>query len=138
MVTRRRPLALVADADTVEKDAIEQRLRTLDELVRSATAGIPYKIILAVPEIESWFFAVPEALERLSGKTLSPEQRELGVRPKEILRQLFKNKGPVYVDKLASELTRQEIKTLQEIQPRKELIGFLTDQVHRKTEPQLA
>jgi hypothetical protein len=78
MVTKRRPLALVTDADAVEKDAVEQRFQTLEELVRSATAGVPYKVILAVPEIESWFFVVPKALERLSGKKLSSEQRELG------------------------------------------------------------
>ena len=38
-------------------DAVEQRLAILEELVRSATSGVPYKVILAVPEIESWFFA---------------------------------------------------------------------------------
>jgi hypothetical protein len=78
MVTKRRPLALVTDADAFEPDAVEQRLETLEELLRSATAGVPYKVILAVPETESWFFVVPEVLERLSGKPLTPEQRELG------------------------------------------------------------
>ena len=104
MVTRRRPLALVADADTAEKDAIEQRFQILDELVRSVNAGIPYKIILAVPEIESWFFEVPELLERLSGKKLSPEQQELGeLRPKEVLRQIFKDQDTCpFTDWLAS------------------------------------
>jgi hypothetical protein len=139
MVTRRRPLALVTDADTVEKDAVEQRLETLEELVRSATAGVPYKVILAVPEIESWFFAVPEFLERLSGQKLSPEQRELGeLRPKEVLRQLFKDQGPLFVYELASKLTEPEVKKLQETPPRKELIEFLTEQVNKKTEPQPA
>ena len=139
MVTKRRPVALVTDADAVEKDAVEQRLKTLEDLVGTATTGVPYKVILAVPEIESSLFLVPQVLERLSGQKLSPEQRELGeVRPKEILRQLFKNTGAVTVDELANELTRQEIETLQEFQPWKDLIGFLTDQVHKKTEPQLA
>ncbi len=139
MVTKRRPLALVTDADAVERDAVEQRLEILEELVCSATAGVPFKVILAVPEIESWFFVVPEVLERLSGKKLSPEQRELGkVRPKEVLRQLFEGQGLLSVDKLVRELTELEVKTLQETQPRKELIEFLTKQVNRKTEPQPA
>ncbi len=139
MVTKRRPLALVTDSDAVERDAVEQRLQTLEELVGSATEGVPYKVILAVPEIESWFFVVPEVLERLSGQKLSPEQRELGeLRPKEVLRQLFKDHGPLFVHKLASELTEPEVKTLQETQPRKELIEFLTEQVHKKPEPQPA
>ena len=139
MVTRRRPLVLVTDADAVEKVAVEQRRQTLEDLVCSATAGVPYKVILAVPEIESWFFVVPEVLERLSGKKLSPEQRELGeLRPKEVLRQLFKDPGPLFVDKLASELTEPEVKTLRETQPRKELIEFLAEQVSKKTQPQPA
>lgn len=139
MVTRRRPLALVTDSDAVEKAAVEQRLRTLDELVGSATAGVPYKVILAVPEIESWFFAVPEVLERLSGQKLSTEQRELGkLRPKEVLRQLFKDPGLLFVDKLAGALTESEVKTLRESEPRKELIEFLTEQVRKKPEPQPA
>lgn len=139
IVTKRRPLALVTDADAIEKDAVEQRLQTLEELVRSATAGVPCKVILAVPEIESWFFVVPEVLERLSGKKLSPEQREFGeLRPKEVLKQLSKDQGDLSVDKLASALTELEVKTLQETSPRKELIEFLVEQVNKKTEPQPA
>jgi uncharacterized protein DUF3226 len=139
MVTKRRPLALVTDADTIEKDAVEQRLQSLQELVRSATAGVPYKIILAVPEIESWFFVVPEVLERLSGKKLSPEQQELGeMRPKEVLAQIFKNQEPWSVARLASELTELEVQTLRETQPRKELIAFLTEQANKKIEQQPA
>jgi hypothetical protein len=139
MVTKRRPLALVTDADAVENDAVEQRFQTLEELVRSATAGVPYKVVLAVPEIESWFFVVPNVLERLSGKSLSPEQRVLGgLRPREVLKQLFKDQGDVSIDQLANELTESEIKTLQETQPRKALIEFLTEQVNKEAEPHSA
>jgi len=138
MVMKRRPVALVTNADTVEKDAINERLQMLEELVGSAAAGIPFKVILAVPEVESWFFEVPEFLERLSGKKLSPDQRELGeLRPKEVLRRLFQDQGPSFVYNLASELTEPEVKTLRETQPRKELIEFLTEQVNTKTEPQM-
>jgi len=136
MVTKRRPIALIADADVTEQDAVEQRIRTSEELIRSATSGVPYKVIFAVPEIEAWFFAIPEALERLSGKKLSPEQRELAeVRPKEILAKLFKDQGSMFVEQLASKLTETEIQTLRETQPRKGLIDFITEQVNKKSEP---
>lgn len=137
LVTKRRPLALVTDADTIEKDAIERRYQMLDELIGSATAGVPYKVILAVPEIESWYFKVPNVLERLSGKQLSSEQRELGeLRPKEVLSRLFEGRLRWSLDKLAGELTDSEVKTLRETYPRRELIEFLTEQVEMKTEPQ--
>lgn len=139
MVAKRRPIALVADTKVTEKGAVEQRMRTLEELLGSATAGVPYKAIFAVPEIESWFFAVPDALERLSGKKLSPDQRELAeVRPKEILTKLFKDEGSLFVEQLASKLTEPEIQTLRETQPRKDLIDFITEHVNKKTEPQPA
>jgi hypothetical protein len=137
MVTRGRPVALVTDADAVEKAAINQRLQLLEELVQAA-AGVPYKIILAVPKIEAWFFEVPKFLERLSGKKLSPELRELGeLQPKEVLRQLFKDQGPLSVGELASKLTEREVKKLRETHPRKELIEFLTEQVNTKSESQM-
>jgi hypothetical protein len=44
----------------------------------------------------------------------------------------------LFVQKLASELTEPEVKILQETQPRKELIEFLTKQIHKKTKPQPA
>jgi hypothetical protein len=139
MVTKRRPLALVADADTVEKHAIEERFQTLQELLGSASAGVPCKVVLAVPEIESWFFEVPDVIERLSGRKLSPDQRELGqLRPREVLTQLFRDQGALPLTQLTGELTEPEVQTLRDTQPRKELIEFLTEQVGRKTEPQPA
>ncbi len=133
MIARGKPVALVADADTVERNAVEQRFQALDELVGSAAAGVPYKVIVAVPEIESWFFAVPGALERLSGTTLTPEQIELGMlRPREVLRQLFQDRMPPHFHRLVGELTESEVQTLRETEPRKELIEFLTEQVQSR------
>ena len=136
MVTKRKPLVLVTDANVIEKDAVEQRHQSLHELLRSATAGVPFKVVLAVPEIESWFFDVPEVVERLSGKQLSLEQRQLGeIRPKEALSQIFK--AQVSVAHLADELTEKEVQALRESYPRKDLIEFLEDHV-KKSEPQPA
>lgn len=135
MVMKQRPVALVTDADAIEGDAIEQRRRILDELLRSASTGVPYKVVLAVPEIESWFFIVPDVLERMSGKKLSIEQRELGdLRPKKVIQRLFGRRS-VSVAELASNLTESELQTLRETGPRKELIEFLTEAVNKETQP---
>lgn len=137
MVMRRKPVALVTDADAIDKDAVEQRRRTLEDLMRSATTGVPYKVVLAVPEIESWLFVVPDVLERMSGKKLSNDQRELGdLRPKKVIQQLFENQRSVSVAELASNLTDPELQALRETEPRKELIDFLSEAV--KKEPQHA
>ncbi|HQU41584.1 MAG: hypothetical protein B7Z73_00320, partial [Planctomycetia bacterium 21-64-5] len=94
----------------------------------------PYKVVLAVPEIESWFFVVPDVLERMSGKKLSIEQRELGgLRPKKVIQQLFENQRAVSVAELAGNLTEPEVQTLRETEPRKALIDFLTEAVKKET-----
>lgn len=136
LVLKQTPVAVVADTDTVETSAVERQRESLEELVESAAAGIPYKVILAVPEIESWFFMVPEVLERLSHKQLSSEQCELGkLRPKEVLRQLFRDQVSWSIDKMVGELNEAEVEKLRETDSGKELIEFLTEQVNRTSEP---
>jgi hypothetical protein len=138
MVTKRRPLVMITDADTVEKDAVAQRLKTLEDLISSATAGVPYRVILAIPEMESWFFMIPDFVERVTGKRLSPDQRELAkMKPKEVLTELFKDHGSFSFNELASQMTDSEAETLRETDPIREVIDFLTEQVNKQTEPQL-
>ena len=51
------PIAVVMDSDSLDPDVIEERQQGIQDLIRSADASIPVKVILAVPEIEhgsSW------------------------------------------------------------------------------------
>lgn len=139
MVSKGRPLALVADADAVEAEAVELRRAMLDQLLRPVSAGIPYKIVLAEPSIESWILEVPGILDRVLGGEPPAIQREHALlRPRDVLGQLFQAPAASVMDRLIGALTESEIKILRETQPRKDLLEFLRVQTSRKSVPQRA
>src|SRR5262245_6955547 len=63
LVRRRKPVAVLMDSDSLAPAVIEEQRESTEELIRSAAASIPVKVVVAVPTIESWFFAAPEAIE---------------------------------------------------------------------------
>jgi hypothetical protein len=77
------------DSDSPDPDAIEERQQSNEDLIRAADASIPVKVVSAVPEMEAWFFAAPEAIGRVLGQSVPAEWVHLGKRdPKGVLRQL--------------------------------------------------
>src|SRR5436309_859747 len=66
LVTRRKPLVVLVDADTVDESSVLQRRREIEELIRQISAGVPFKVFIMVPEIEALLFRVPAALERIT------------------------------------------------------------------------
>jgi hypothetical protein len=89
LVRRKKPVAVVMDADSIDSDLIDERQTSTEDLIRAADASIPVKVIVAVPEIEAWFFAAPETIERVLGESVPPEFIALGKRdPRGVLLQL--------------------------------------------------
>src|SRR4051794_10509205 len=88
LVRRRTPLAVLMDADSLDPTVIKERRESTEELIQAAAGSIPVKVVVAVPEIESWFFAVPEAIERVLGGKPPDDLMALGSRdPKGVLEQ---------------------------------------------------
>jgi hypothetical protein len=89
LVRRKKPIAVVMDSDSLDPDVIEDLQQSTEDLIRAADASIPVKVILTVPEIESWFFAAPEAIERILGMKVPNDLIPLGKRdPAGVLNQL--------------------------------------------------
>jgi len=89
LVRRRTPVAVAMDSDSLDPAVIQERRENTEELIRSASASIPVKVVVAVPEIEAWFFAAPEAIERILGEKVPAELVALGRRdPRGVLLQL--------------------------------------------------
>lgn len=80
LVKRRVPAVVFQDADTVNPDLLRERRVGAEELIHAAAGTIPAKVILAVPELESYFFHAPELIERVMGRKLPPELIYLGKR----------------------------------------------------------
>lgn len=70
LVRRRRPVAVLMDADSLSERVIQERKDSTEDLIQSAAASIPVKVIVVVPEIEAWFFVVPEAINRIFGQEM--------------------------------------------------------------------
>lgn len=89
LVRRKKPVAVVMDSDSLDRDVIEEQRQTTEELIRAADASISVKVVSVVPEIEAWFFAVPEVIERVLGTKVPAEWIPLGKRdPVGVLQQL--------------------------------------------------
>lgn len=89
LARRRTPIAVFMDADSLNPTVIEDRRESTEELIQAAAGSIPVKVVLVVPELESWFFTVPEAIARVLGEGPSEDLLALGPRdPKGVLEQL--------------------------------------------------
>jgi hypothetical protein len=129
LVFRRRPIAVLIDADSVEPDVIEERKQGLEDLIRAADGSIPVKVVTAVPKIESWFFTVPEVIERVLGEKVPSEWVPLGKRdPRGVLQQLAGNSNKKWdTNQAISALDGQEIERMRAIPEVAELNTFLQE-----------
>lgn len=71
IAVRRQPVALILDADTQDESAIEEKSGLLCALLRKAASGVPFKVLIAKPEIEAIFFQDKSLIERVVKRKLS-------------------------------------------------------------------
>jgi hypothetical protein len=127
LVRRQAPLAIVADADSTVPDLVQERLNSIEEIVKSVAINTPVKVILAVPSIEVIFFEDHSLLPRLLGYNLSQEMLSLATsQPKDVLQQLLSQSqaGDASIS-LQKRLTSENLEILRKSSVIKELIQFL-------------
>lgn len=79
LLERDRPVAVVVDANTPNPEGIARERRGAEELLRDVAGGLrPFKVVLAVPEIEAVFFERPEVLRRRFDGAVTDHLLELG------------------------------------------------------------
>lgn len=127
IVVRRKPVVVVMDADSIDPDVIEERRASTEELIRAAGASIPIKVVAAVPEIDAWLFAAPEAIARALGVSVSDEMVFLGKRdPSGVLQQLAeKNNTKWDSSRAVGLLESQDIDRIRALPEVSELCTFL-------------
>ena len=127
LVTRRKPLVILRDADNIDQSSTEHLRSETEEFVRAVSVGIPFKVFLIVPEIEALLFTVPAALERLTGQQLSPGDLALAkFRPKQVIMKLGLS-NTSGIEQIVKGLTEQERNEIREVSPIKEMIDFLSE-----------
>jgi hypothetical protein len=115
------------DSDSLDQDVIEEGEQSTEDLIRAADAAIPVKVVSAVPQIEAWFFAAPQAIRRVLGKKVSPEWIALGKRdPTGVLQQMEAiSKKKWDLQQAISSLDAQDIDRIRALPEVAELSTFL-------------
>jgi hypothetical protein len=127
LVRRKRPVAVVMDSDSLNPEVIEERQQSTEDFIQFADASVPVKVVVAVPEIEAWFFASLETLEHIVGEKVSADWFGLGKRdPKGVLQQLAeKNEKKWDIDRAINALNTEDIDRIRAIPEVAELNTFL-------------
>ncbi len=124
---KRMPAAVLMDSASLDTAVIWERRVTAEDLLKFATGPTPAKVVTAIPEIEAWFFAAPESIERVLGEKIPPDFVPLGKRdPKGILDWLArKSKRPWDMSKAIKGLDAEDIERIRAVPAVSELSAFL-------------
>jgi hypothetical protein len=129
LVSRRTPVVLVMDADSVVPEVIEERRQSAEEIIGGVAAHVPNKVVVAIPTLEAVFFRDPAILERLLGRPVSEDVRLVArYDPKGGLERLLGTTCTLQKrEELLAALTPEDLAVLQQSEPIKELMDFLTE-----------
>ena len=126
LATRSIPVALVTDADTEDDSLVSEQLDALNYLLHQASPGIPFKVLLAVPEIEIVLLQNRRLIEKLAERSFSDLEWQLAQsKPKRFLEAVFGKDTPV-IKKILTSTSDDEIQTLQQHPLIQDLITFLS------------
>lgn len=127
VVRRQLPVAIVADADSISPEQVEQRLKDTEEIVGNIAANTLVKVILAVPSLEIIFFQDISLLSRLLGYVPSQDVLNLAMyQPWKALRQLIsQSKNFQNQSQLVEQLTYEDLEILRKAPVMQEVIEFL-------------
>lgn len=127
IVRRQSPVVIVADADAIIPEQVEQRLKDTEAIVENIAVNTPVKVILAVPTLEIIFFQDVSLLSRLLGYV--PSQDVLGLamyQPWQALKQLIsQSKNFQSQAQLVEQLTNEDLEVLRKAPVIQEIIQFL-------------
>lgn len=131
VVRRQVPVAIVADADSIDTRIATQQTQEMTNMIESVAINTPVKVILSVPAIESIFFDDLALLSKLIGYELPEDTiNQAKTQPGLVLQNLL-SQSNIKVNKkngfdaLLNRLTEQDIKILQLTPVMQELIEFL-------------
>jgi hypothetical protein len=84
------PTVLVLDSDSLEERAILAEQAEINGLMSLYGSQIPYRVVLAVPQVEAILFSDREGLEKALGRKVGDEDWfEARFRPRAVLKRLL-------------------------------------------------
>jgi hypothetical protein len=126
LAEKRLPVVLVLNARTNDESMIQQRQADLGYLLRSYAGPVPFKLAIAVPELEVIFFQDRRLIETLIGKTLTDLEWQFAQRhPQELLDTVAGGKT-AFVENVLNLMTEEELQLLRQHPLIEELNAFLS------------
>jgi hypothetical protein len=134
LVTRKQSVVLIRDTDTLNEKLIQDQLAFADWYFSQSVGDIPYKVILARPEIEIIFFQYRDILEKLLQYQFTDMEWELALaQPSKVLRSLTGEDNKILsIDSIVNKLNADTLELLNKHPIIQELIQFV-DEVSVKT-----
>lgn len=112
LATRRQPVALVLDAETNFEDRIVEQRESLNESLRAVSPGVPWRTILAVPQMEVCLFLDQKFVEELFKTRLDQPELMLNdarYRPRYWVHMLLADSGQSTAEWIESHEKRDEL-----------------------------
>jgi hypothetical protein len=139
--SKRSPVVLVMDAKTNDAALIEERSNDLGFLMRQAAGGVPFKMAIAIPEIEVVFFHDRSLLEAMIQQPLTDLEWQLAQHhPKDLL-EILPSGVDGFVEAAINDMSDSMIQTLHQHPLIQEIIRFLSHEgqlLRSETSPTLA
>ena len=116
LATRRKPVAVLMDTDSVDDDRVREERASIAELLSIVAGNVPTHVVTPVPTLEAFFFASPELLERFFGSAISSDLIVLGKRdPRGVLDLSAQQKNkPWQVKDITDILNSHDIQRIRE------------------------
>ncbi|MDB9308975.1 hypothetical protein PN471_10055 [Aphanizomenon sp. CS-733/32] len=126
LATKNTPVILILDADTDNESQIFEKQDLINYLLRRASAGIPFQVSLAVPEIEIILIQDKSLIEKIAQRQFNDlEWKFAQSKPKEFLETVL-GKEQSISEKIFSNINDEEIKILQQHPLIQEIMEFLS------------
>lgn len=127
LAVKRIPVAVVIDANSPEPDVAMERQRSAEEVIGAAAVGIPFRVIVAVPELEILFFQRPELLRRVFDEAVDDHVMELAqLSPRRALEKLAPDKPLQSVRlEVLKEMDAADLHALRETELIQDLLSFI-------------
>lgn len=131
LAKRRIPVALVLDADANDAQIIHEKQDVSSWMLKQAAVNVPFKVLLAIPSIETVFFQDRPFLEAVTQRKFTDLEWKLAkLQPKEALAGSSGDNLQTFL----RHLTQESIKAMQEHPLIYSLIEFLSSVIEKDTQ----
>ncbi len=126
LAVQRVPVAVVIDADSPEPEVALERRRRAEEVLGDVAGGVPYRVIVAMPELEVLFFERPGLLRRVFGEVDGHVMDLARLSPSRAIARLAPGEPPELARfRLLRAMDAEDIQALREIEPIRDLLCFI-------------